>query len=105
MKVAEANIAVYSYDAHSQGKSEPKEESLRTYFQKFEHLTDDLWKYISEAVIPKLNGKKLFIGGHSLGGLIATTMAADHKDTFAGLIIHSACIDVEWTNMLRCAIF
>jgi acylglycerol lipase len=43
----------------------------------------------------------MFVAGHSLGGLVAAHTAAKNPSQFAGLILHSAAIDVEWNWVLR----
>ena len=73
----------------------------RCFFGRFEDLTDDLWQFVAEVVQPGSNGLPIFCGGHSLGGLVATHLVATHQSEFAGLVLNSACIDVEWTPLLR----
>lgn len=41
--------------------------------------------------------------GQSMGGLIATHLVLRDQSAWAGLILCSAAIDVEWTFILRCA--
>ena len=86
------------------GKSEPKEDKLRCYFEHFEDLTDDLWQYVREVVQPKAESESLplICAGHSLGGLVAALVVAAHQSVFTALILNSAAIDVEWTPILRC---
>ena len=52
----------------------------------------------------------VFIGGHSLGGLVAALTAAGHASPsaaaggagpWAGLVLSSPALDVEWSPMLR----
>ena len=47
------------------------------------------------------SGLPTFIGGHSMGGLVACLVALRAQDMWAGLLLHSAAIDVEWTPILR----
>lgn len=42
--------------------------------------------------------------GQSMGGLIATHLVLRDQDAWAGLILCSAAIDVEWTFVLRHAL-
>ena len=44
----------------------------------------------------------MFIGGHSLGGLIAALTCLRDQQRWAGLLVLSAALDVEWTLSLRC---
>ncbi len=101
--LAEAGIAVYAFDAHGHGLSEPKDEKLRCYFEHFEDLTDDSWQFIRDVVAPKSIGLPIFCGGHSLGGLVAAYVVASHQSVFTGLVLNSAAIDVVWTPLLKCA--
>jgi hypothetical protein len=49
----------------------------------------------------KVSGLKMFIGGQSLGGLVAVHTALRSQHLWSGLLLHSPALDVEWTNMLR----
>ncbi len=42
-----------------------------------------------------------FIGGQSMGGLVAALVALQDQSVWDGLILCSAAMDVEWTPMLR----
>lgn len=44
----------------------------------------------AESVLKEHTYSKWYIGGHSLGGLIASAYAADHPDVFKGVILLSA---------------
>ncbi len=140
--MAEAGIAVYTYDAHGHGKSEPLDAGNRCLILKFDDLVsgnsgvadelmdplhaaqvrsmpdpllisthalpapvaqvDDVFKFLS--VIESRAGGKLptlFIGGQSLGALVATHAVMRQQGRWAGLILHSAALDVVWTPVLR----
>ena len=101
--LAEGGIAVYAFDAHGHGLSEPKDDKVRCYFEHFEDLTDDSWQFIKDVVVPLSTGLPIFCGGNSLGGLVATYIVARHQSVFAGLVLNSAAIDVIWTPLLKCA--
>ena len=56
-KLAEAGVAVFGYDAHSFGQSEPKGDNERAFVLKFEYLVSDrkvcpgdfqtgIWKFL-----------------------------------------------------------
>ncbi len=49
-----------------------------------------------------LSSLPLFMGGNSLGGLVASYVALERPTAFAGLILQSPAIDVEW-NVGRAA--
>lgn len=43
----------------------------------------------------------IFLSGHSLGGLIASTAVVRNQSMFAGLVLLSPLIDVEMTPVMR----
>lgn len=44
----------------------------------------------------------MIVAGQSLGGLVAVNLLLRRQKEFAGLVLQSAAIDVEWTTLLRC---
>ena len=50
-------------------------------------------------------GVPIIAAGHSLGGLIAVHLLVRRQKDFAGLVLQSAAIDVEWTPILKCQAF
>jgi alpha-beta hydrolase superfamily lysophospholipase len=56
-------MAVYTYDAHGHGLSEPKDDKHRCFIEHFEDLVDDALQYIAQVVTVQVPGKPLFIGG------------------------------------------
>lgn len=44
----------------------------------------------------------MFLGGHSMGGLVAAHAALASQGRWSGLLLHSPALDVEWTPVLRC---
>jgi acylglycerol lipase len=77
--------AVYSLDHRGHGKSEGR----RGYVEQFSYYLDDL-KTFFNIVRGKHGNAKIFIVGHSMGGLIATAYAIHHQDEFDGLILSGA---------------
>jgi len=59
------------------------------------YARDDLAQRCQHAPPP------MFIGGHSLGGLIAALTCLRDQQRWAGLLVLSAALDVEWTLSLR----
>jgi len=98
---SKANIAVYSFDMHGHGKSEPKEEKGRAFVEHFDDLIDDASQCLDIIKQSQPTGVPLLIGGQSLGGLVALHLLLKRQKDFAGLILHSAALDVEWTPVLR----
>jgi len=102
--LAESGIEVYSFDVHGHGKSEPTDKNERALVWKFHDLTDDLNSFMD--VVEERRGSKLvpettFLGGQSMGGLVAAHGILKHPARWAGLIIFSGAIGVVWTVVLR----
>ena len=83
------------------GKSEPREEKGKAYIERHEDLVDDASQYL-DLVLAKHPGLPVIVAGHSLGGLVAVHLLSRRQKDFAGLVLQSAAIDVEWTPMLKC---
>lgn len=103
-ELADAGIAVYTFDAVGHGRSEG-ERALVNRFEDmvddFEALSNDVRKEIGERfpeVAPQL---PYFLGGQSLGGLVSATLCARNQTRWAGLLIFSPAMDMEWTLVLR----
>ncbi|HHY63147.1 MAG: lysophospholipase [Bacillota bacterium] len=84
---AQKGYVVYAYDHRGQGKSE----GVRGHVNKFSQFYDDLWFVIRRAK-GRNPGKKCFLVGHSMGGLIALGYAARRPKTINGLIVTSPCL-------------
>ncbi|GAX72847.1 hypothetical protein CEUSTIGMA_g302.t1 [Chlamydomonas eustigma] len=98
---SKANIAIYSFDMHGHGRSEPKEEKSRAFVEHFEDLVDDASQCLDIIKQSQPMGIPLLVGGQSLGGLLALHLLLKRQKDFSGLILHSAALDVEWTPVLR----
>mmetsp|Transcript_24351 Transcript_24351/g.43652 ORF Transcript_24351/g.43652 Transcript_24351/m.43652 type:complete len:312 (+) Transcript_24351:77-1012(+) len=114
-RFAEEGIAVYGHDSHGMGKSEPFIPKDRGLVWHFSDLVDDTiafsdltFKFIKESG----SEAPVFIGGASMGGLVATHVAlkrggdiaahpSDGTPSFSGLILQSPALDVEWTTILK----
>lgn len=81
---AQRGYAVYAHDHRGQGKSG----GHRGHIDRFANYYDDLWLVI-KTVKARQAGKKLFLIGHSLGGLIAIGYAQSRPKTINGLIASS----------------
>ncbi len=66
---------------------------------------DDLFEVVDQAnqqpQVKELSHVPQFLGGHSMGGLVATHAALHNQRRWSGLLLLSPAIDVEWTPMLR----
>jgi lysophospholipase len=81
---AQRGYAVYAYDLRGQGKSG----GVRGHVDRWTQYYDDLWLVIRTAKA-RHSGLKLFVIGHSLGGLIALGYAARRPRTITGVVVSS----------------
>jgi acylglycerol lipase len=101
--MANSGIAVYSFDAIGHGLSGGE----RAFIPKFSILVDDFEAVCAAAAAAsnKITSAStpipLFIGGHSLGGLVAILTCLKDQSKWKGLILSSPAIDVEWTPILK----
>ncbi|KAL6751088.1 alpha/beta-hydrolase [Haematococcus lacustris] len=106
VRMAAAGLAVYAYDVHGQGKSEPKEAKYRCYVHDFEDLVMDLLQFVQLVLDAQPEGRMkslpLLSVSQSLGGLVSCMASARNPGIFSGIALHSAAIDVEWTLTLKC---
>jgi acylglycerol lipase len=80
--VVPLGYAVYGLDHQGHGKSE----GTRVFVDRFQTYLDDVQTFYN--MVRKDNpGKKVFLYGHSMGGLIAVAYAAQHQADLAGLIV------------------
>lgn len=100
--IASLGVAVYTFDAHGHGKSQPQEPSERCLVTRFDDMVDDTYAFVS--AIEQRRGARLepcVIGGQSMGALVAAHVVLRNQERWAGLILHSAAIGVVWTPLLR----
>jgi acylglycerol lipase len=103
-KFAAAGIAVYAYDAVGHGKSE----GHRALVEDYKQTVDDFLAhaaYAEEDLKQRYPGAALavpaFIAGHSLGGLMAALACQRDQGRWAGLLLCSPSLDVEWNPVLK----
>lgn len=97
-----------SYDALNHGANTLARPDDRAYIPSFSMLVDDLRLTLATAATDRPH-TPLFVGGHSMGGLVAlhaalgtlATDAAPPLPPLTGLLLSSAAIDVDWTLTLR----
>src|SRR5262249_39871721 len=75
------SYAVYALDLRGRGKSDGE----RFYVQKFQEYVDDVAKLV-EIVKSREPGARVFMLGHSAGGVVACVFALERQGEFAGLI-------------------
>jgi alpha-beta hydrolase superfamily lysophospholipase len=75
----------YTFDQRGHGQSAGKP----GYVEKFSYYLDDLKTFFD--IVRRENPlRKVFLAGHSIGGLIATEYSLQHQKEFDGLIISGA---------------
>ncbi len=80
--VVPRGYAVYGIDHDGHGKSEGR----KGYVERFKVFLDDYKKFY-DFVSRENPGVKMFMFGHSMGGLLAVAYAVEHQKDFAGLIV------------------
>lgn len=83
-------ISIFAPDFRGHGKSDGK----RGHVLSFDDYLEDLYSIFEEVVKEKKPGKKCFLLGHSMGGLIAINYAISRQETIDGLIISSPSLGV-----------
>lgn len=73
-KLNQAGYSVVRYDVRGHGMSQGKRGALKSYHQ----FIDDLHVLVTEE--KKINPKKIFLMGHSMGGLIVNMYAVKYHD-------------------------
>lgn len=81
--------AVYALDHRGHGRSQGR----RGYVERFRYYLDDL-KAFYNLVREREPGRKIFMVGHSMGGLIALAYALQHQEEMDGLILSGAGVRV-----------
>lgn len=83
-QLSAAGFAVYAYDHRGRGKSE----GPRFYIDDVSEYTEDLGTLIKLAK-SREPGLKVFLLGHSAGGVVGCTWSLDHQKEIAGFICES----------------
>ena len=79
---AAREFAVHAYDQRGHGRSD----GLRGHVESFSHLLDDLEAFLD--VIRREHPElPLILLGHSMGGLVATTLLAERKPDLLGAVV------------------
>lgn len=100
--MADQGVAVYTFDVHGHGQSQPEGTAERCLITRFDDLVDDLYVFV--AVVEQRRGGRLepcVIGGQSMGALVVAHAVLRNQERWAGLVLHSAAMGVVWTPLLR----
>ncbi|KAL4437215.1 hypothetical protein ABPG75_004354 [Micractinium tetrahymenae] len=101
-RLAQAGIAVYSGDIVGHGKSEGHRAYIESYTDTVEEFLA-LCEWAAADVKARYPGAAppFFIGGHSLGGLVAALACHRDQTRWAGLMVCSPAMDVEMGLVLK----
>lgn len=102
-RLAEEGIAVYSGDIVGHGKSDGDRALVESYTDAVDEFLA-LAKFAGDDVARRYPGAApppFFVGGHSLGGLIASLAAHRDQSRWAGLMLCSPALDVEMGPVLK----
>jgi alpha-beta hydrolase superfamily lysophospholipase len=89
-RLVQHDYAVYALDHRGHGKSEGE----RAYCDSSEQFVNDLKLYF-DRVKAAQPGKKLFVLGHSMGGLISLAFAERYQNEFDGLIVSGSPVNAD----------
>jgi len=81
--------AIYGFDLRGHGRSQ----GSKGYVERFSYYIDDLKTFV-DTVRRENAGKKIFMVGHSMGGLIATIYATKYQNDLSGLIVSAALLKI-----------
>ena len=107
--LASAGVAVFAHDAAGFGRSAAgaggSEDALAGAVPSVDALVDDLLAVRATLVAPLETATTpplpVFLGGVSMGGLVAVHAALRDQGGFAGLILESPALAPVWTPLLR----
>jgi alpha-beta hydrolase superfamily lysophospholipase len=89
-RLVRAGFAVYAYDMRGHGRSA----GPRATFDSIDDLLDDLSIFM-DRVRTREGGARVFLLGHSVGGLTVTLFTLERRPVLAGLIVLAPAIRVE----------
>jgi alpha-beta hydrolase superfamily lysophospholipase len=98
-KFAGAGLAAYALDHRGRGKSEGE----RFYVEKFSDWLEDVNTLVGMARSEN-PGVPVYMLGHSVGGVIASSYVFEHQSEIAGLICESFAFDVGLPHLVQLAL-
>ena len=96
---ASNGFAAYALDHRGRGKSEGE----RFYVEKFSDWVEDVDRLV-EIARSENSGVPVFVLGHSVGGVIASSYVFEHQPEIAGLICESFAFDVGLPHLVQLAL-
>jgi alpha-beta hydrolase superfamily lysophospholipase len=96
---ASAGFAAYALDLRGRGKSEGE----RFYVERFSDWLEDVDKLVEIARTGN-PGLPVYVLGHSVGGVIASSYVFEHQPDIAGLICESFAFDVGLPHLVQLAL-
>lgn len=94
-KLNEWEYSVYRFDNQGHGKSEGQ----RTYINSYRNFSDDVHEIVSLAKEQNC-GEKVFVLGHSMGGMISTVYGIDYPNEVDGIIL-SAGVTIDKSKLIE----
>ncbi|MBS1724751.1 MAG: lysophospholipase [Armatimonadetes bacterium] len=88
-QMAARGLAVYALDLRGRGKSDGE----RFYVESFQEYVEDVSALVTR-VKQEVPGKKVFLLGHSAGGVVSCAYCLDHQAELNGLICESFAFKV-----------
>lgn len=92
-------FAAYALDHRGRGKSEGE----RFYVEKFSDWLEDVDKLV-EIARSENPGVPVYVLGHSVGGVIASSYVFEHQREIAGLVCESFAFDVGLPHLVQLAL-
>lgn len=86
-RLAAAGLATWTTDVRGHGATAGERASV----ESIEHLVDDVYAALERARRAR-PGLPVFVLGHSMGGLVATTLALAYQEQIAGLVLSGAAV-------------
>ena len=87
--LAGRGYAVYTMDLRGHGQSD----GFRADIDRYETYLDDLYGYFQEVKAANA-GRRIFVLGHSMGGILALAFAARHQEELTGVITSGAAVSM-----------
>lgn len=92
-----ADYSVYFIEHRGHGHSGRKLDNLsKVHVSSYREYTRDLSIFMNRIVIPKTNGMKRFIFGHSMGGCIAALFIEKYPEMFTKAVLSSPMMEVKY---------